>query len=235
MLDPLPEITDKKIAVIIPAYNEGPMLQQVVSLLVKKPGTTVIVIDDGSAEPVRHRLSHLPVILLRHRTNLGQGAALQTGFIYAQRLRPDIVITFDADGQHDVNDLPAMIGPIIENKADVVLGSRFLFETRPATPFSKKVVLQVARLVNFLFSGMLFSDAHNGFRALNSKALEKITLTENRMAHATEILFEIKKHGLRYQEVPVHVYYTHYSLQKGQSAWGSIQILFDLVLHKLFK
>jgi glycosyltransferase involved in cell wall biosynthesis len=235
MLDPLPEITDKKIIVVIPVYNEGLVLRQVITSLLKQPNITIIVVDDGSTEPVSHSIRDMPVVLLRHRTNLGQGAALQTGFTYAQRLHPDIVITFDGDGQHDICDLPVIIAPIINHKADIVLGSRFLPESGTITPFLRKIILQQARIINFLFSGILFSDAHNGFRALNRKALEKIAITENRMAHASEILFEIKKHGLRYKEVPVHIRYTAYSIRKGQSAWDSIKILFDLALHKFFK
>jgi hypothetical protein len=99
----------------------------------------------------------------------------------------------------------------------------------------KKVVLHTARLINYIFSGLLLSDAHNGLRAFNATALQKITITENRMAHASEILFEIKKHKLRFKEVPVTISYTAYSKKKGQSIWDSVRILFDLILHKLFK
>jgi glycosyltransferase involved in cell wall biosynthesis len=197
--------------------------------------SSIIIVDDGSSKPVQQTIAGLSVTLLRHKLNLGQGAALQTGFDYAKKAGFDIVITFDADGQHKVNDLPVLIKPILENKADVVLGSRFLFPNKTNFPFFKKTTLQTARIINFLLSGILLSDAHNGLRALNKTALEKINLTENRMAHASEILFEIKKQKLRYTEVPVNVLYTDYSRQKGQSPRDSIKVLFDVVLHKLFK
>jgi hypothetical protein len=91
-----------------------------------------------------------------------------------------------------------------------------------------------ARIINFLFTGIMLSDAHNGLRAINRTALEKIIITENRMAHATEILFEIKKHGLTLKEVPVKINYNDYSRNHGQSAWNSIKIFFDILFYKLF-
>jgi polyprenyl-phospho-N-acetylgalactosaminyl synthase len=227
-------INNRDILVLVPVYNEGAVIIDTISELTKA-GYAVIVVDDGSDTPVKELIGHLPVTILRHRVNLGQGAALQTAFAYARKKDPSIIITFDADGQHDTGDIPAMLLPIRESKADIVLGSRFLPGNGTQITFSKKLVLQLARFINFLLSGALLSDAHNGLRALNRKALEKIVITENRMAHASEILFETRRHGLQYCEVPVHIRYTPYSKQKGQSAWDSIKILFDLVLHKLFK
>jgi glycosyltransferase involved in cell wall biosynthesis len=230
----LPAEADKKIIVVLPAYNEGPVIRQVITSLLKMV-STIIVVDDGSAVPVINQLHNLPLVIIRHRVNLGQGAALQTGLSHARKLNPDIVITFDADGQHNEDDIKNLIAPIISNEADVVLGSRFLPESESIVPFARKITLQFGRMINFLLSGVLLTDAHNGLRAINKAALEKINLTENRMAHASEFLFELKKHKLRYREVPVHIRYTNYSRQKGQTGGDSIKVLFDLLLHKLFK
>ena len=224
----------KTIAILIPAYNESSVLRKVVEELLSN-SYTIIIVDDGSDMPMKDHLKGLPVITLKHPVNLGQGAALQTGLDYLRRLDPDIVITFDGDGQHDSNDIPKLIEPILKDEADVVLGSRFLPEAKSSIPFSKKFVLQIARFVNLILSGVLLSDAHNGLRALNKNAWKNIRITENGMAHASEILFEIKKHRLRIREAPVNIQYSIYSKKKGQSAWDSIKVLFDLVLHKLFK
>lgn len=226
--------SNKKVVAVIPIYNEGPVVREVINSLLPMV-TTVIAVDDGSATPAINLLQGLPITLLRHRVNLGQGAALQTGLYYALQLQPDVVITFDADGQHSVEDVTTIIQPILSNQSDVVLGSRFLSNSQSNVPLARKGTLQIARLINFFLSGVLLSDAHNGLRALNRVALEKINLTENRMAHASEFLFEIKKHQLRYKEVPVQIHYTDYSREKGQSGSDSIKVLFDLVLHKLFK
>jgi glycosyltransferase involved in cell wall biosynthesis len=231
----LPQKADhKRIVVVVPAYNEGPVIRQVVTSLLKIV-TTIIVVDDGSAVPVIKQLHDLPLVILHHKVNLGQGAALQTGLTYAKKLNADIAITFDADGQHSEEDIKSLIAPLITNEADVVLGSRFLPDSVSKVPFTKRFILQFARIINFVLSGILLTDAHNGLRALNRAALAKINLTENRMAHASEFLFEIKKHKLRCREIPVHIRYTDYSIQKGQRAGDSIKVLFDLLLHKLFK
>lgn len=228
-------VTIKKTVVVIPVYNEISVLRDVIISLTEFGVQDVIVVDDGSVIDVHEMINDLPIHFLRHRTNLGQGAALQTGFNYAIRISADIVITFDADGQHQAFDIPALIDPILKNEADITIGSRFLVSGQNEVPRKKKIILQFARLINFLFSGLMLSDAHNGLRALNKIALEKISLTENRMAHASEFLFEIKKHKLRFNEVPVHILYTRYARKIGQSTWDSVKILFDLVLHKLFK
>lgn len=222
------------VVVVIPAFNEASMLPTVARALVEKK-YKVIVVDDGSVPSLYPAIKGLHVHYLRHQANLGQGAALQTGFEFARKLNPDFIISFDADGQHDVNSIPSLLLPIIDNKADITLGSRFLNIEKNNIPFSKMFVLQIARAINFLFSGLWLSDAHNGLRAFSKTAVEKINITENRMAHASEILFEIKKQKLKFTEVPVPIYYTEYSKQKGQSSWNSIRIVFDLILHKLFK
>ena len=223
-----------KIVVIIPAYNEGAVLISVIKEMLLT-GFIIIVVDDGSDIPLNKMLQPYPLFYIRHRANLGQGAALQTGFDFAKKLNPDIIITMDADGQHHSSSINSMIEPLLTNEADIVLGSRFLSPGQTTVPIMKKVVLHTARLINYIFSGLLLSDAHNGLRAFNATALQKITITENRMAHASEILFEIKKHKLRFKEVPVTISYTAYSKKKGQSIWDSVRILFDLILHKLFK
>jgi glycosyltransferase involved in cell wall biosynthesis len=227
--------SDIKIAIVIPAFNEGKSLMAVVaSLLAMRKKYSIIVVDDGSSPSLRENLQQLPVFYLRHRVNLGQGAAIQTGIGFARKIQADILVTFDADGQHQVDDLTALIEPLLQEEADVVLGSRFLQKKQNRISFGRKLVLQTARYINFFFSGLMLSDAHNGLRAFNKKALEKINITENRMAHASEILFQVRKHRLRFTEVPVHISYTSYSDRKGQSDLDSVKVFIDIVLHKLF-
>jgi len=177
----------------------------------------------------------LPVYYIKHRVNLGQGAALQTGLNFAKMQVAQIVVTFDADGQHSAGDINRLIAPLLDHTADIVIGSRFLDIENESMPLVRKMILQSARFVNLLFSGILLSDAHNGLRAMNQKAINAIQISENRMAHASEILLEIKSHHLKCIEVPVNIRYTEASIKKGQSSIDSIRILFDLVLHKLFK
>ncbi len=226
-------IPSSDIAIVVPAYNEGEVLVQVVSNLQAVRNYDLIIVDDGSNNPVT--LNAAAVHLLRHRVNLGQGAALQTGIAYAVKKGYMYIVTFDADGQHDVLDIPAMLLPLRSGEADITLASRFLKPGSHNATFFRKLVLKTGRWVNYFFTGIYLTDAHNGLRAMTKGAAAQIELKENRMAHATEILFSIKKNKLRWKEVPASVLYTSYSKSKGQSVFNSIRIFFDLVLHKLFE
>ena len=217
--------------IVIPCYNEGEALKTSVQELLDHD-YEVIVVDDGSEHSAWEQIKELPVHFLRHCINLGQGAALQTGMDYAKRLGADAVVHFDADGQHSPADIPALLAAL-EN-CDIAMGSRFLrAEDLAQVPFMKRQLLRCARLVNYAFTGLWLTDAHNGFRALGPKALACIDLTENRMAHATEILSQVKAHGLTWREVPTSIRYTSYSKQKGQKWYNSLNILIDLILNKI--
>ena len=219
--------------VIIPAYNEQQILRQtVVSLL--GFGYTVVVVDDGSAVPQRNMLMGLPVAVLRHRINLGQGAALQTGMEYALQQGAAFIVHFDADGQHRPEDIASLVHPLQEGGCDVTLGSRFLTK-ESKVPFIKRLLIFSGRVLHLLYTGLWLTDAHNGLRAFTRQAAAWVRITENRMAHASEIIFLVQKHRLRFREVPVVITYSDYSRNKGQSAWNSIRIFFDLLLHKLFQ
>lgn len=218
--------------IIIPCFNEDLVLRTTVSELMAL-GYKVIIVDDASTIPAKELLQDLPLHIVRHPINLGQGAALQTGMDYALKLGADAVVHFDADGQHSAEDIPRFLETLNQGY-DIVLGSRFLRTAdKNSIPAKKRIVLQAARIVNLLFCGLWLTDAHNGFRALNKNALQKIRLQENRMAHASEILQQIKKNKLKVCEIPTFISYTEYSLQKGQKISNSLNIFLDLLLRKL--
>lgn len=223
------------ILIIIPVYNEMESIRAVICELLADSYRNIIVVDDGSNQHILGVINDLPVHYIRHHVNLGQGAALQTGFDFARQVPCDVVITFDADGQHSVQDLVGLAAPVLSGQSDIVFGSRFLTNANDGLPRFRKLILKCACFVNYLFSGLLLSDAHNGLRAMHPKVLRVVQLTENRMAHATEILSEVKKLKLRYCEVAVNIRYSSYSKSKGQRDWNSIRIFSDLVLHKLFR
>lgn len=221
-----------KILVIIPCYNEAAVICQTV-IQVLDAGYDVAVIDDGSDEDVFQQLEGLPIHYLKHAVNLGQGAALQTGMEYALSQGIEIVVHFDADGQHQAEDIGNMIEPVHTGQVDVVLGSRFMNPHHVKTiPFKRKLLLQMARYTNLLFAGLWLTDAHNGFRALNRNAMQTIRITENGMGHAIEILQQINTHKLKYCERPTRVVYTDYSKKKGQSLWNAVNIFIYLVLNR---
>ena len=226
---------DKKIFIIIPVYNEKPVIRKVIEELIPF-GYTILVIDDGSTDDIKSELDALArVIYIRHKANLGQGAALQTGIDYALSCHADFLVSFDADGQHTAADIPRILQPLIDNEADVVLASRFLVKGSHNASVFRQLVLKAGRRINYLFTGLYLSDAHNGFRAFNRVGAQSLKISENRMAHATEIIAQIRKHKLRYKEMASTIVYTNYSKAKGQSPIQALKIFFDLVLQKLFK
>lgn len=225
-------IEPAQICIIVPAYNEAAVVLPLLRSLINA-GYQVVFVDDGSTDQTQSLVSSLTIHYLRHKINLGQGAALQSGMQYAAQLKAEYFVHFDADGQHELTEIPLLIEPLTTDDADIVLGSRFL-GTDTKVPFAKRILLKSAILVNAVFTGMWLSDAHNGFRAMNKHALTQIQLHESGMAHATEILSEIKRNQLRYKEVPVKISYSSYARKKGQSMWNAFNILSDLIIRKIF-
>ena len=213
--------------VVIPAYNEGEAIGGVVADLLGR-GYSVAVVDDGSKEPLLDALRGTHAHVLRHVINLGQGAALQTGIRYALEQGAELIVTFDADGQHQSADLKALLAPIVEGRADVALGSRFSKGGRAVNiSRSKRAVLALAVVFTRWSTGLAVTDTHNGLRALSRKAAERLHITQNGMAHASQVLQQIKSQQLSFVEVPVTVVYTEYSVRKGQRLSNAFNILWD--------
>lgn len=213
---------------VIPLYNEGSVIGDVVrGALPTFPH--IVCVDDGSSDDSIEQARAAGALVLRHAVNLGQGAALQTGIEYV-REQPgaNYLVTFDADGQHQVSDALAMVDLARSENVAIVFGSRFLDErTKPG--LVKRVVLRAAVWFTNATTGLKLSDAHNGLRVLRRDAASAVNLQQDRMAHASEIVDQLAKSGLPWREAPVHVLYTDYSKGKGQSVWNSVNILVDLI------
>lgn len=222
-----------KTVAVIPAFNEEKRLGA--AILSASPHVDeIVVIDDCSSDKTSCVARHLGAHVLRHIVNRGQGAALQTGMNYAQRkLKADIVVHFDADGQMRGDDIPTMIEPIINGEADIVLGSRYLGEAK-SMPAFRKLFMRAATLFTRIVSGVSITDTHNGFRALSALAIERVHFSLDRMAHASEIYELISAHKLNYTERPVTIRYTEETLEKGQSLTGAFSIVKDLIRHTFF-
>jgi glycosyltransferase involved in cell wall biosynthesis len=217
--------------IVVAAYNEGERLGPTLSRLCQLP-VNVVVVDDGSRDNTREVALQHDVWVLRHRINCGQGAALQTGIDFALQQGAEVLVTFDADGQHSTDDLEALVEPIRAGQVDVALGSRFLGKTI-GMHASRWVILKLAVLFTRLFSGIRVTDTHNGLRAFCRRAAQKIRITQDRMAHASEILDRIARENLRFCEVPVTIRYTEETRRKGQSSWNAVKIAGELVLGRL--
>ena len=219
--------------VVIPAFNEAAAIGSVIAGLRAYAGN-IVVIDDGSKDATAGAAHEAGAIVLRHVINRGQGAALQTGIEYALRHGASAIVTFDSDGQHSPADVPTLVAPLRDGCADIVLGSRFLGSTE-SMPRLRRVVLHLAVVFTRMVSGLRVTDAHNGLRAFSRRAASMVHIQLDRMAHASELMDQIRRSGLVYTEVPVHVRYTEYSRQKGQRGVHAVRIAFDYFIGKFVR
>ncbi len=221
------------IVVVIPAYNEGNRLEKtLLDVLALYPLT--VVVDDGSKDDTVKRARVAGAYTLRHVINRGQGAALQTGVDFAvQKLGADIIVHFDGDGQMDVSEIKDMITPLLEGRADIVFGSRFLGR-KSNMPLSRWITLKLSLAFTWLVSGVPLTDTHCGFRALSREAAIKARFTLDRRAHASQIFDLVKINELRFVERPVTIAYTADTLAKGTKFSDGFGVLKDFFKHKFF-
>jgi len=212
--------------IVIPAYNEAKNIDRVLSGLFKHGFKNIVVVDDGSSDDTSKIAEQAGAVVLRHKINRGQGAALQTGHEYALMKDADCAVDFDADDQFSPADILSALEVVKKEKVDVVLGSRFLGKHSNIPWTKKNIFFPIGRFLNNLFTGVKLTDIHNGFRVLNRNALEKIQISQDGMAHNTEIVSQIKKYNLKYIEIPVEVRYHEY----GQGFFGGLKIIRDLLL-----
>ena len=218
------------VAVIVPAYAEADVIEAVVRG-VRAACPFVVVVDDCSPDGTGAAAARAGARVLTHPVNLGQGAALQTGIDYALGAGAERIVTFDADGQHDPGDIAALLAAL-DDGADVALGSRFLGRATNMAA-SRRLLLRAATLFTRVTTGLRLTDCHNGLRALTAQAARRIRLRQDRMAHASEILSQVKTLGLSYAEVPVTIAYTDYSVAKGQRMGDALIIFRDLAAARL--
>lgn len=222
-----------KVYIIIPAFNEEKVLKNVLNDL-KIHFDNIIVVDDASDDTTAQIAEQEGCIVLHHLVNRGQGAALKTGIKFALMEKADIIVTFDADGQHRSEDIHNLVNPILNHKCDITLGSRFINpESTKKIPTFRKFLLKCAIVFTRVTANLPVTDTHNGMRAMTADAAKIISIQQDRMAHATEILEEISKHNLTFIEVPVLINYSDYSLDKGQHFGDFVKIIFKLFVHKL--
>jgi polyprenyl-phospho-N-acetylgalactosaminyl synthase len=229
LIPPLPD----GLWIVIAAYNEQRRIGAVLDDLLKV-AKNIVVVNDGSRDDTSGEVLKRPVWLVHHAVNLGQGASLQTGLSFALERKAEYIVTFDADGQHCTSDLPALIEPLATAGAEFALGSRFLGEAR-GIPWTRKLMLRMAVLFTRVFSGVALTDAHNGLRAMTRRGAERVHITMNRMEHASEIIDQVARSGLKYVEVPVTIRYTADSLAKGQKTSAALRLGIKLLMERIIR
>jgi len=223
----------KKIFVTIAAFNERGSIGKVVKNLKRNGFKNIVVVDDGSSDNTYKEAKASKVNVLQHAVNRGQGAALQTGISYALDQNADFIVTFDADGQHQVKDVKKMLPLVKSGKYDVIFGSRFL-KGSGKIPFSRKFLLFGSMVLQRVLWGIPLSDAHNGLRAMNKKAAEYLNITSDRMEHSSEIAEQLINAGFKYKEVPINVIYTKEMMKKGHGSFlEALRILVRYFIRKI--
>lgn len=223
----------QKIYIIIPAFNEAASIEKVIKDLFSYGYENIVVVDDDSTDKTSEIVKKFNVFLIRHPVNMGPGAAIKTGIDFALLKDAEIIVTFDADGQHLAKDIYDLVKPIISNKVEITLGNRFLNNTSKV-PIFKRIILKAGALLMFLMYGILSSDSHNGLKAFSKSAALKIDIKSNGWEYCSEIIEEIMLKKVKYQEVPVTVKYTDYSIKKGQKIYNSFYIFSKMFVKWIF-
>ncbi|OBC06793.1 MULTISPECIES: glycosyltransferase family 2 protein [unclassified Gordonia (in: high G+C Gram-positive bacteria)] len=233
--------TNDDVWLVIPVYNEGEVIRDVL-VDASKTFPNIVCVDDGSSDDsvaqIRSAAADVArtqtgsIHLVRHPVNLGQGAAIQTGVEYA-RSRPgaQYFVTFDADGQHRVDDVVAMIDRLRTEPVDIIVGTRFADGRSESVPLLRRIVLRTVVFLSPRTRRLGLSDAHNGLRAFNKTVADQLDLLMAGMSHASEFVALIDHHHWRVAEQPVTILYTDYSRAKGQSLINGVNIVADGLLH----
>lgn len=209
------------IVIGIPAYNEEKNIAKLIVQLQKKE-YSIVVCNDGSTDMTGEIAEKMGVTVINHKRNLGYGAAIRSIFLKAQEIKAEILVTFDADGQHRVEDITSLIQPIKDDKADIVIGSRFLGQDESNIPKYRKTGIKIITKMANISGEKELTDSQSGLRSYNQRAIELITPSEKGMGVSTEILIKANNANLRIYEIPVKILYegdtsTHHPVSHGVS------------------
>jgi glycosyltransferase involved in cell wall biosynthesis len=211
-----------KVVIGIPAFNEEKNIAKIIIKL-QKVADSIIVCNDGSTDLTKEIAEKMGVEVINHPKNLGYGAGIRSIFLKASKMEPDILVTFDADGQHKVEDIQSVIQPILNNEADIVIGSRFLkSETNENVPKYRKFGIKVITEITDSVTDLKLTDAQSGFRAYKKNVLKDIVPSDKGMGVSTEILIKASKKEFKVKEVPIEILYegdtsTHNPISHGTS------------------
>jgi len=221
-----------KIIAAIPAHNEEQFIGGVVSKA-RKYADDVIVVDDGSTDNTSEVAKAAGAEVIRHKTKQGAGAATKTAFEAAKRSHADILVTLDGDGQHNADEIPQLLAPILNEKADLVIGSRFLKPNLQQMPKYRKFGINVITFLYNFGSKVRVSDSQCCFRAQNRKLIEAVKITDAGFSFSVQVLIQARRRGFNIKEVPVSCIYHSQSSSLNPVAHG-LAVAFNVIKHRLF-
>ena len=210
-----------KIIIGIPAFNEEKNIASIITKL-RNISDTIVVCNDGSSDLTSEIAERMGAVVINHEKNLGYGGAIRSIFLKAKELDGDVLVTFDADGQHRIEDIENVITPIVEEKADLVIGSRFLDESEKEVPQYRKVGIKVITKITNASIKEQITDSQSGFRAYSKKVVDELNPSELGMGISTEILIKASTKNFKITEVPIKILYsgdtsTHNPISHGSS------------------
>lgn len=226
----------KRVAVIIPAFNEAKMIGKVVGSLpkrIEKMPVTTIVVDDESTDRTADLAKAAGATVIRHLFNLGAGGATATGLEYARENGFDYVVTMDADGQHAAEDCRKVLSELRKDKCDLVIGSRLIDAS--GMPVHRIVGNKGLNFITYLIFRTTVTDTQSGLKGFSRRAVQLIDIRTTGMEFCSEIIWRAKQRGLDVVEVPIQAIYTDYSKEKGQSSWNAFNIIKNLVKRRLLE
>ncbi len=224
--------TTPVIIAVIPAYNEATRIARVVSEA-SKHTPTVVVVDDGSTDGTGDAARAAGATVVTHIENSGAGAATMTGIEAARRLGAQVIVTLDADEQHDPRDIPLLLEPILKDQADIAFANRF--GQRNRIPLIRRVFNGLGNLVTLAATGKWVQDSQCGFKAFGPKAVAQVDLRMRGFEFCTEIVRECVQHRWRVAEIPAKVMYSEYTLAKGQSFAGGMKTAMKILLRSFLR
>lgn len=220
--------------VLLPAYNEGPVIAEVIQTLHKAGIVHVIVVNDGSEDNTGLLARAAGAVVVDHLVNRGAGAAVQTGIELARRKDWPYLALMDADGQHVAEDLAKLMAALTNEEADLVIGSRFLAK-QEGMPRDRKFYNGIANFLTNILTKKKYSDSQSGLRLLNRKAIERLNLQVDGFGFCSEMVVLAERAGLKVAETPTSVIYTKYSTSKGQDFHVGVNTAFNFLWNTLFK
>jgi glycosyltransferase involved in cell wall biosynthesis len=219
--------------IVVPVFNESPVIKNTISSIKEAGFPNIIVVDDGSSDDSLNIIKQTGVLCFHHKINRGKGAAVKTGIEAAKLRGANIIVTMDGDGQHNANDIKNLIQPIKKNQCDVVLGTRPI--NTKVMPFHKVIANKTGNTVTWLLNGLWVTDSQSGFKAFSRQATNTINTRSSQYEYESDVIREIKKHKLRFSEVPIKVNYTEYSINKPhkQDLTNGLKTIFKLIWNKV--
>ncbi|MFH0770850.1 MAG: glycosyltransferase family 2 protein [Candidatus Peregrinibacteria bacterium] len=220
------------IVAVIPAFNEATRITDVVrSTLQFTP--TVFVVDDGSCDRTSEAAEEAGARVIRHAENCGAGAATMTGVEAARRSGAEVIITLDADGQHDPRDIPSLLEPVLRGGADIAFANRF--GKRNRIPLIRRIFNAIGNILTFIVTGRWVADSQCGFKVFGPVVVKDLDLMMNGFEYCTEIVRECQRHRWRIVQVPTKVLYSEYTMAKGQSFASGIKTALKILLRSFLR